>query len=565
MNRIAPRLRLGEQLLARGLIDRDQLEIALAEQAHTGQPLGALLVQLGFVADTLIRDVLAERLGIAAVALEHYIADPAALAALPEAQARHWRVFPLHYQPASRCLQLAMTRPTDLPLCDQIMQHSHGQIARLDPHLACEADILQAIDRHYGHPVSLDAILQEIRQGPVAAPLHPGLADSQPVIRLIDAMLTDAVLKSASDIHFEPEARFVRIRYRIDGVLRQVRSLHKDYWPAMLVRLKVISGLNIAEQRAPQDGRVSLTLSGRAVDFRVSSLPTSHGENLVMRLLDRSRGLLPLARLVPASQLAAVQRLLARPEGMVLVTGPTGAGKTTTLYAMLNQLNDSAVNIMTLEDPVEYPMPWVRQTSINETVKLDFADGIRSLMRQDPDVILVGEIRDHDTAAMAFRAAMTGHRVLSTLHTHSALAAIPRLLDLGVLPDVMAGNIVGVIGQRLVRRLCPHCRQPLAPDAAARRLLGLGHTNHSGVIYQPGGCAQCDGVGYRGRQAIMEVQRIDAELDALIGQRASLAELRRCASHKGFQPLAEAAIGLVLSGQTALEEVLRVVDLTDRM
>ena len=320
MNRITPRLRLGEQLLARGLIDRDQLEIALAEQAHTGQPLGALLVQLGFVADTLIRDVLAERLGIAAVALEHYIADPAALAVLPEALARHWRVFPLHYQPASRCLQLAMTRPTDLPLCDQIMQHSHGQIARLDPHLACEADILQAIDRHYGHPVSLDAILQEIRQGPVAAPLHPGLADSQPVIRLIDAMLTDAVLKSASDIHFEPEARFVRIRYRIDGVLRQVRSLHKDYWPAMLVRLKVISGLNIAEQRAPQDGRVSLTLSGRAVDFRVSSLPTSHGENLVMRLLDRSRGLLPLARLVPASQLAAVQRLLARRVGQGIST-----------------------------------------------------------------------------------------------------------------------------------------------------------------------------------------------------------------------------------------------------
>jgi len=276
------------------------------------------------------------------------------------------------------------------------------------------------------------------------------------------------VKREVSDIHFEPEANFLRIRYRIDGMLRQIRALHKSYWPAMTVRIKVLSGMNIAEMRAPQDGRIGLTVSGRQVDFRVACQPTIHGENIVLRVLDRQKGIVPLEDLGLADEhLQRLKLMIARPEGIILVTGPTGSGKTTTLYSVLNHINTEGIHIMTLEDPVEYPMALVRQTSVAETSKLDFANGIRSMMRQDPDVILVGEIRDADTAEMAFRAAMTGHQVYSTLHTNSAVGTIPRLLDIGVLPDIMAGNIIGIVAQRLVRKLC-----------RLRRLEIVVHTTH---------------------------------------------------------------------------------------
>ncbi len=384
-------------------------------------------------------------------------------------------------------------------------------------------------------------------------------------MRLVDALLNDAVKRSASDIHFEPEQGFLRIRYRIDGVLRQIRSLHKNYWAAMVVRLKVMSGMNIAETRAPQDGRISLMLSGHQVDFRVSSQPTTHGENIVLRILDRDKGIVPLEDLgLHPEDLKTMKLMLARPEGIILVTGPTGSGKTTTLYSILSYINTEGINIMTLEDPVEYPMAMIRQTSVNEVVKLDFASGIRSMMRQDPDVILVGEIRDQETAEMAFRAAMTGHQVYSTLHTNSSIGAIPRLMDLGVLPDIMAGNIIGVIAQRLVRKLCAHCKAPYTPDQATRRLLGVDAEDER-PIYQAVGCARCDNMGYRGRVAIMELFKLDAEIDELIARRATGREIRAAASAKGFRSLAEDAISRVLLGQTSLEEISRVVDLTDRV
>ena len=293
------------------------------------------------------------------------------------------------------------------------------------------------------------------------------------MVRLVDALLVDAVKRGASDIHFEPEYAFLRIRYRIDGVLETVRSLHKTYMPGITVRIKVISDMNIAETRAPQDGRLSLTLNGRPIDFRVSTHPTIHGENIVLRILDREKSIISLDKMnLPTATLTRLSLMLARPEGILVVTGPTGSGKTTTLYSLLSQVNDETVNIMTLEDPVEYPLTLMRQTSVNEAVKMDFANGIRSMMRQDPDIILVGEIRDHDTAEMAFRAAMTGHQVFTTLHTNSALGAFPRLLDIGILPDIMAGNIIGVIAQRLVRVLCVHCKEAYAPTLEERQVLG---------------------------------------------------------------------------------------------
>lgn len=411
-----------------------------------------------------------------------------------------------------------------------------------------------------------DGILHELETGTIdiASLTQATEGYSHPVVRLMDSLLADATLKGASDVHFEPEAQFLRIRYRIDGVLRQVRALHLRYWSAMVVRLKVMAGMNIAETRAPQDGRISLSISGCEVDFRSAVQPTIHGENFVLRILDRKRGIVPLDGLgLTDHQLGLLQLMLARPEGIMLVTGPTGSGKTTTLYSILSHLNEEGVNIMTLEDPVEYPMPIIRQTSISDAVKMDFAEGIRSMMRQDPDIILVGEIRDHDTAEMAFRAAMTGHQVYSTLHTSSALGAIPRLLDIGVLPDIMAGNIVGVIGQRLLRKLCQHCREPYAAEEYEARVLGLEAAG--ACLYRARGCPACHYSGYRGRLAVMEILRMTAGLDELVGRRATLQELKRHALAHGFRTLADDACAKVAAGRTTLEEVARVIDLTDRI
>ena len=401
-------------------------------------------------------------------------------------------------------------------------------------------------------------------------------------------LLSDAVQRGASDIHFEPEAGFLRVRYRIDGVLRQVRSLHRDYWSAIAVRLKVMCGMNIAETRAPQDGRMTLSVSGHDIDYRVSSLPTAHGENIVLRVLDRSRGIVALDELgMSPHALAELRRMMERPEGVILVTGPTGSGKTTTLYSILAHLDREAINIMTLEDPVEYPMNRIRQTSVNEAVKLDFANGVRSLMRQDPDIILVGEIRDADTAAMTFRAAMTGHQVYSTLHTNSAVGAIPRLLDIGVTPGVLAGNIIGIVAQRLVRRLCPECRKPAAATAAAAAAAAAAQDNRAGSRdgrrseeaeggggaraegtrpppippFRPVGCLRCDHQGYRGRIALTEVLRFDAELDTLVARRAPAHELLEAAERRGFVTLARDAMRRVADGSSTLEEISRVVDL----
>jgi general secretion pathway protein E/type IV pilus assembly protein PilB len=389
------------------------------------------------------------------------------------------------------------------------------------------------------------------------------------MVRLIDALLADAVQNGASDIHFEPEQSFLRIRYRIDGILRQIRSLHKSYWPAMAVRLKVISKMNIAETRAPQDGRIAIKFSGRQIDFRASAQPTTHGENIVLRVLDRQKGIVPLDGLgLDEPELTLLKLMIARPDGVILVTGPTGSGKTTTLYSILNHINTESVNIMTLEDPVEYPMNMIRQTSVNESAKMGFADGIRSMMRQDPDVILVGEVRDKETAEMAFAAAMTGHQVYSTLHTNSAVGSISRLLDIGIVADVMAGNIIGVIAQRLVRRLCPHCRAPHTADGLERRLLGLpegSRDDSRATLYRAVGCERCAHQGYKGRLAIMELLKMNAELDELVARRASARELRKAAHAAGFKTLVDDGMRRVLEGVTTLEEVSRVVDLTDRL
>lgn len=558
---------LGQLLIAKGILSEDQLRIALLEQQKSNQPLGRLLVSLGFVSEATLRDALSESLGKQSIDLASAIVDPSALPLVPRQLAKRHHLLPLAYD-AARCrLTLALADVNDLVALDKIRGLA-GDAIEIDTLLAGESEIDRAIDQAYGYELSIDGILHEIETGEIDFRGLQSSADeySQPVVRLIDAILTDAVKRESSDIHFEPETGFLRIRYRIDGMLRQVRSLHQSYWPAMAVRIKVMSGMNIAETRAPQDGRISLNMRGRQIDFRASAQPTIHGENIVLRILDRQKGLVPLERLgLTEAQLAELKLMIARPEGIILVTGPTGSGKTTTLYSVLNHLNSEGINIMTLEDPVEYPMTLVRQTSVAEAAKLDFANGIRSMMRQDPDVILVGEIRDAETADMALRAAMTGHQVYSTLHTNSSIGAIPRLLDIGILPDIMAGNIIGIVAQRLVRRLCPHCKTPYQASAHEARLLGGDEYAPRPTLFRPGGCEHCDFQGYRGRLAIMEILRINSDLDELIARRSTAREIRQLAQSQGFIALADDGLRRVRDGSTSLDELGRVVDLTERM
>ncbi|HLA36120.1 MAG TPA: ATPase, T2SS/T4P/T4SS family [Rhodocyclaceae bacterium] len=563
----ANRRPIGQILITQGVISEDQLRIALLEQMKSNQPVGKLLVSLGFVSEATLRDALGESLGQRSVDLAKSIVDPEALMLAPREVAKRHNFLALSYARAEQRLTIAIADPNNIVALDRLRALIHPDL-QIETLLAGESEIARAIDQYYGHELSIDGILHEIETGEIDFRSLSASMDeySQPVVRLVDALLTDAVKRDASDVHFEPEASFLRIRYRIDGILRQIRALHKSYWAAMAVRIKVMSGMNIAETRAPQDGRISINISGRAVDFRVAAQPTLHGENIVLRILDRQKGIVPLDGLgLDDYQLDLLKLMVARPEGIILVTGPTGSGKTTTLYSVLNHINDEGVNIMTLEDPVEYPMQMIRQTSVAESAKLDFANGIRSMMRQDPDIIFVGEIRDADTAEMAFRAAMTGHQVYSTLHTNSALGAIPRLLDIGVLPDIMAGNIIGIVAQRLVRRLCRNCRKPYPAEAHECKLLGRDAGRPPPVIYRAAGCEQCEYQGYRGRIAIMELLRLDTDLDDAISRRAPMREIRELAHAKGYRPLSDDGLRRVLDGSTSIEEVGRVIDLTQRM
>ena len=563
-----PKLPLGKLLIQKGVISEDQLRIALIEQKRSNEPLGKLLITLGFVTENTVREALSENLNQQSADLNSLVVDAIALKLIPKEVAKRYRVFPIVYERQTDNLILAMSDTNNIVALDQISAMLVKGIT-VTPLLVGESDIQRAIDQYYGFELSIDGILHEIETGEVNYASMGSTSDeySQPMVRLIDALLADAVQNGASDIHFEPEQSFLRIRYRIDGILRQIRSLHKSYWSAMVVRLKVISNMNIAETRAPQDGRISIKFSGRQIDFRASAQPTAHGENFVLRVLDRQKGIVPLDGLgLGETELGLLKLMIARPDGVILVTGPTGSGKTTTLYSILNHINTESVNIMTLEDPVEYPMNMIRQTSVNESAKMGFADGIRSMMRQDPDIILVGEIRDKETAEMAFSAAMTGHQVYSTLHTNSAIGSVSRLLDIGIVPDIMAGNIIGIVAQRLVRKLCPHCREAVVADELERRLLGVPAEQAGDVtLYRAVGCERCAHQGYKGRIAIIELLKMNAQLDELVARRASSRELKNAAAASGFHSLVDDGLRRVAEGVTTLEEVSRVVDLTDRL
>lgn len=557
----SPACRLGETLQSQGLISADQLRVALHEQASSSELLGRLLVRLGFLPEIELRKALALKLGIPEAFLASTTPHPEAVCLVPKALARRHGVVPLLYQNETATLQIAVANPNDVVALDALRRVLPPE-CHIESLLATDSEISAALDVAYSIDSSLQGILAELEGDghfpQSTAPREPA------IVRLLEALLTDAAHQNASDIHFEPEAGFLKVRCRVDGILQPSCVLRKSLWPPLSVRIKILSDLNIAESRAPQDGHFSMSVHGRPLDFRVSSHPTIHGESVVLRILDRNKGIQTLESLgLARSQLNILKRSLTRPEGIFLLTGPTGSGKTTTLYSVLQHLNADSLNIMTLEDPVEYPMPRIRQTSISEMAKIDFADGVRSMLRQDPDVILIGEIRDAPTAEMAARAAMTGHQVFTTLHCNSALGAISRLTDMGVAAHVLAGNIIAIMAQRLVRRLCRHCQLQRPPSPREAELFA--DCLEEGLVFDAYGCQECSFTGFKGRLAVTELLKLDTELDELIARSASRRELYEMARSKGFRTLADDGVCKVREGLTTINELVRVIDLSDRL
>ena len=557
--------RLGERLLTQRLITDDQLQVALHEQRQSGLMLGAVLVDLGFITESTLAEFLAERSGFDRIDLKSMVLDPALVRRLPKDVARRLKALPTAV--GETTAQVAMVDPYDVMALDQLRRYFPREL-ELVPVVCGETDILEAIDQYYGYEMSIDGILKELETG--VFDVNSLVAEQgqyvHPVVRLVNMIMFDAVKTGASDIHFEPEPGTVRLRYRTDGVMHKVRILHKGHWPAIGHRIKIISGMNIADSRSIQDGRFSIRIGSRNFDFRVSLLPTIHGENIVIRVLDHAKSLLPLDVLGYSDHnIALLRRLLKRPEGLIIVTGPTGSGKTTSLYSMLREVASVEVNVMTLEDPVEYQMALVRQTQIKEAAGITFVDGIRALLRQDPDIIFIGEMRDPETAQMALRAGMTGHQVFSTLHTNDAVGAIPRLMDLGLTPNMLAGNIICTLAQRLVRKLCPTCKEMLFPATEAEcRVLGA-DPGEPPIIARPVGCEDCRYTGYRGRVAIAEVLHMSPELEDMISRGATRNEVKAAAKKNGFVTMAEDGVAKVLLGEINIASLVRAIDLTDRL
>lgn len=566
-----PVRRLGDLLVERAIISTDQLQTALIEQKRSGDPLGRVLVALGFLSEAVMRDLLAESLSQESIDLREVLPHQEVLDLVPKIFAKRHGILPVLLKPDARVLVVAMSNPLNVAVLDKlqaILETTHLAGVSVKPMLAGEGEIITAIDRFYGFELSVEGILREMETGEVDMESLLQEADkvgqvmSHPMVRLVNALLTDAIRRQASDIHISPASGSVRIRFRIDGILHPIYSLHQHFMASLLVRIKVMAGMNIAESRIPQDGRISFFYSGRVVNFRVSGHPTINGENIVLRVLDMrdemsSPGSLGLSN----EALWRLLKALKRTTGLVLVTGPTGSGKTTTLYSILNYLNRGDVNVMTLEDPVEYPMPTVLQTHVNRSVGLDYSAGIRSMLWQDPDVILVGEVHDQETATMALQAAMTGHQVFATLHASTAIAALPRLLNLGVARDFIAEQVSAILGQRLVRRLCPVCRMSVLADMSEKALLGLLPEEEAPMICHAVGCPDCLDSGYKGRFPVAEVLVLDEAFGDLVHRGASREQLHALADAQGFRSLVEDARSWVLAGETSLNEVTRVLDL----
>lgn len=554
---------LGETLVAKGVISKDQLTIALHQQKkaeNNEKFLGSILIELGFLTESSLAAVLSETSGIAHLDAENIILDPRLIKKIPKEIVIKHKIIPISL--TNDELTVAIHDIYNIIAIDKIKKHFDHKTKIITRHIP-ESQLNDIIEKYYQYNISIEDVLQEIETGiSQKKDYNSGQGYVNPTVRLVDAFLLDGIRCGASDLHFEPEEFFVRLRYRIDGKLIQIRSFHKEYWAAIVVRIKIISGMNIAESRNPQDGRISYNIMGGDVDFRVASQPTIHGENIVMRILDKKKSLVPLEKLGFSQHNEEIlKKLLMRPEGIIIVTGPTGSGKTTTLYSILNHINTVEKNIMTLEDPVEYQLSLIRQTNIREGAGMGFVEGIKSLMRQDPDIIFVGEMRDSETSTMALRAAMTGHQVFSTLHTNDAIGAISRLNDIGVSLALIGNYVLGVIAQRLVRKLCSSCKQPYEASEREKKFLGI-DTQNSYQLYQKAGCEECGFIGYKGRIGVVEIFYIDKEIGEMVANGATHKALRDYSITHGFKTIADDGIVKIKDGVIDLKELMDTVDLT---
>jgi type IV pilus assembly protein PilB len=553
---------LGERLVAEGYLTAEQLRTAVQEERQGRGPLHKVLVARRLVPAEVVATYLAEEVGLPSVRLSDFTVDAEALKLLPEELCRRQRIFPLFR--IGNAMAVATADPSDIVALDQARRASGLEV---DAVVATEEEILEALDQHFGTRGAIAEIIRGIDfrglgledERGVSAERLANVAEVVPVVKLVNALIASAVAERASDIHIEPEEDAVRVRIRVDGLLREAVTLPKPLQSAVISRVKILSDLDIADSRVPKDGRFRFTVEDRDVDLRVSTFPTIHGENVVLRLLDKSVGLMRLEDLgFSEEMLAEYRRAIARPHGLLLVTGPTGSGKTTTLYATLAILNTPDKNIITIENPVEYHLAQVRQSQVNPKAGLTFASGLRSILRQDPDIIMVGEIRDLETAQTAVQAALTGHLVLTTLHTNDAVGAITRLVDMGVEPFLIASSVVGVLAQRLVRTVCPRCKQPYVASPQLRALLGMHEGKGPLTFFRGKGCQYCRDSGYRGRVGIFEFLTISDRLRELVLPKAAAAELRRAALGEGMRDLRIDGILKATRGLTSIEEVLRV-------
>lgn len=554
-------LPIGEILLEKGFVTREQLNTVLKKQKNSPKRLGELLVEGGFLSQDQLHLVLAERLGVESITLADTDVDTLAATTVPEKLARRYEAIPIRFADENT-LVVAMVDPTNVFAIDDLRMMTGYDIK---PVVASSEDVSSQISKIHRLGESVD----EQMEGEYGADAEEGTdvdirdaASEAPIVKLVNSLIGQSVDDKASDVHFEPQEKELVVRYRIDGVMHEVMSIPKRMQSGVLSRLKIMSDLDIAERRIPQDGRIGLVVGGKPIDIRVASMPTVYGEKIVLRILDKSSVLLSLSDLGFAEKaLSRFEQSFMKPYGAILVTGPTGSGKSTTLYAALNVLNSREKNIITVEDPVEYRLAGINQTQIHTKAGLTFASGLRAILRSDPDIVMVGEIRDRETAQIAIEAALTGHLVLSTLHTNNAPGALSRLTEMGIEPFLTASAIECVLAQRLARRLCMECREPYQPTEEMLRQNSFPHEVRDAdvTLYRPKGCTRCNNTGYKGRLGIYEVMLVSEAIERLTVERKSADEISRVAQAEGMVTLREDGINKVLGGVTSMEEIARVI------
>lgn len=552
---------LGEMLIEEGVINKEHLERALQEQKRLGKRLGEVMISLGYVTEEKMAQVLGKQLDIPFVDLRNIKVEPEIVKMVPESLARKHRILPVTMKDGE--LIIAMADPLDIFAIDEIRRFTKMPVS---PVVITERELMKSYDKYYRVTGAVEEVIrdfgdvgyivEEERSATIEA-----MADETPIVKLVNLMITQAVRDRASDIHIEPDADVLRVRYRIDGMLHEVMTPPKHMHPGIVSRVKILASMDIAEKRIPQDGRFPVNIGGRQLDVRTSTMPTLYGEKVVMRLLEKTEGLPPLTELGFSEEtLNEFTKLIKRPFGFILATGPTGSGKTTTLYSALRSISSIEKNIITIEDPIEYNLKLINQVQVNPKAGLTFATGLRSILRQDPDIIMVGEVRDLETAAIATHAALTGHLVFSTLHTNEAVGAVARLIDMGVEPFLITSSLVGVVAQRLLRKVCPHCKETYTDSPEILREIGL---KGSVKLVKGRGCNECRFTGYLGRGGLFELLLITEGIRRLIIQKAGASEIKTQAISEGFRTMREEGVLKAAKGITTIEEVMRVTQETE--